>query len=175
MFAFAVRLRRKKQPEKEVVKKQATSNGVKVGGGFLLLFFGSLFIFFELVGKCHCSGDIIGYIMAITGSTLIIFFCIKDLIQTIQDEDIEESGDQDIVDNESIGSSDCNHGSDIYSDIGNCYDNFKPTLISRELSPINENVKLDNGKDVKIIPCLPKIHSRVLKTEYELPTVVVDT
>ena len=176
MFAFAVRLRRKKQPEKEVIKK-STSAGVYVGAGFLLLFFGSLFIFFELVGKCGCSGDYIGYGMVTFGSLMILFYCVKDLIQTIRDEDADEDHDPE-VDNESIVSSELNQdsskvGSNLEANI--LSDMCKPTLISREVSPVNENVKLENGNDIKIIPCLPRIPSKVLRTKYDLPTVVVDT
>ena len=177
MFAFAVRLRRKKQAEKEVVKK-STSVGVYVGTGFLLLLFGSLFIFLELVGKCGCSGDYVGYAMVTIGSTMVTYYCIKDLIQTIRDEDMDEGVEGTDGDNESIVSSELKYeqGDGTNSKGKNTmFDMYQPALISRDLSPVNEGVKLEVGKDIKIIPCLPRIPSRVLKTTYELPTVVVDT
>lgn len=182
MFAFAVRLRRgKNKPEKEVIKKpDSSSAGVYVGAGFLLLFFGSLFLFFELYGHCGCSGDIVGYIMVTIGTFLVTFYCIKDLIQTIKDElfddeNIPENVDEN--DNISVISavSDAKFFNNHLRDNNQFQDNLKPFLISRELDPINEEIKLDNIKDIRIIPCQSKISPKTLTYEYELPSVVVDT
>ncbi|KAI1304928.1 hypothetical protein HDE_01638 [Halotydeus destructor] len=166
MFAFAVRLRRKRAPAAEVKKKDQSSTKLVILG-VMCTFFGGIFFFFETVGKCSCKLDYIGGFMMTFGMVILTFKCIADLCHSLDDdeEDVED------METGSIASSYLSNkefGGEVYSI-------FKPVLISRELSPANSDLKLIGKQDIRVITCAGKINSKLLKEGYNLPAIVVDT
>lgn len=82
-------IRNRKRPDAQVeaeVENQSIIGKVVVASVAAVLF-GSIFLFFELYGKCGCSADVIGGFLLITGSLVLMLLCIKDLIDTVREED----------------------------------------------------------------------------------------
>lgn len=176
MFGFAVRLRRK-GPVKVVEKKSST--GAKlVAMGFLFTFFGAIFLFFEVVGKCHCKMDVIGGGMLSIGMFLLTTKCIADLCQSLMNSDDDsvdaETAADDLDDTYSTYSRDMTQSID--ANLNQIFSLYKPMLISKEVSPANCDVKLQGKEQMKVFKCAPKLNTRQLRENtYNLPAVVVDT
>lgn len=188
MFAFAVRLRRKDGAEKPPPPPDpVTSDSGKLFIlGFLLVFFGGIFLFFELYGKCHCKMDFIGYAMISLGSLLIGLKCVGGLVEGFR-EDRQERWDKEDLENGNQNNQNKAKGktrsnSQIVAAINlknnngeiGVFNLNRPIMISRELSPDNCDLQLIGKQTIRVINCHDKIDPSCLKLSYNLPAVVVD-
>lgn len=177
MFAYAVRLRRKR-PVKEA-RKETSFSGKVVAVGFMCTFFGSIFLFLELFGKCNCKLDVIGGSMLAFGLFVLTLKCLIDLCHDLwhdeEDAEVDVETAVDDVDTVSMYSQsmepdqvDCN--------LNETCSLHKPMLISREVSPVNSDIKLIGKEQFKVLPCVPKLNLKTIRESgYNLPAVVMDT
>lgn len=118
--------------------------------------------------------DIIGFTMVAIGILLVTTMCIKDFVTTLKEE-VAEDEDEDIdYDKESSDASSI----DMEREAERIANLYKPVLISRDLSPVNQDAKVPMGKDIRVISCNPKIHPHFIRVHhsgnYNLPAVEVD-
>lgn len=167
MFALFRRRRKNAQVVPEKVK-DPVSSAKYVGGAIGLLFFGCLFLFLELFGKCGCSVDIFGYFMVAVGMFTLMYQCVKDLLADIAIDE-EENGDDD--DRISTAETEINA---VPPETG--ADLFKAVLISHFVSPENEKVELKDGEVMKVVTVSAKLPQCVYKYHEatNLPSLVVE-
>lgn len=183
MFAFAVRLRRKNLPEEPVVVVDSNKSGKLAVFGVLSIFFGSIFLFFELYGKCSCKLDWVGYSMIGVGMIMVSVQCINGLIVDYRESNKEDGGNNDDqrstsdidemerkigLDSKSLGLNEKEMMFNIY----------RPVLLSRQLSPVNSELKLIGKQTIRVIKCNEKINSKLVMEANNyynnLPAVVID-
>lgn len=165
MFAFAVRLRRKKDSLPRRVKPEDSGGqGAKYFFlGVILMIFGGIFLIFESVGRCNCKMDFIGYVMLGTGFAISAVSCLRDCPIHEDDDQIEDDEREEQI--SPLSPDDLlrrasSQGTHL----------LKPTLLSREVSLANQHIRAKKNT-VVMIPCQTKINS---KSSYNLPSVSVD-
>lgn len=167
MFAFAVRLRRKKDslPRHVVKSEDSGGQGAKYFFlGVILMIFGGIFLTFESVGRCNCKMDFIGYVMIGTGFAFSAVSCLRDCPVHEDDDQIEDVEQEEQI--SPLSPDDLLRRASFQGT-----HLLKPTLLSREVSPANRHVR-PKKNTVVIIPCQTnKINS---KSSYNLPSVSVD-
>lgn len=166
MFALFRRRRKQAQVVPEKVR-DPVSSAKYVGGAFCLLFFGSLFLFLELFGKCGCSVDIFGYIMVAIGLFTLIYQCVKDILADIPSDEDENDDDGQSVAETEINTDPPETGADL----------FKAVRVSQFVSPENEKVELKEREEMKVLTISAKLPPNVHKY-YDtiiLPSLVVET
>ena len=166
MFALFRRRRKGAQVVPEKVR-DPVSSAKYVGGAFCLLFFGSLFLFLELFGKCGCSVDILGYVMVAVGVSTLIYQCIKDLLADIPSEEDENDDDGISCVETEINTAPPETGADL----------FKAVMVSQFVSPENEKVELKDRELMKVVTISAKLAPNVYKFHEttNLPSLVVET
>lgn len=166
MFALFRRRRKNAQVVPEKVK-DPVSSAKYVGGGFCLLFFGCLFLFLELFGKCACSVDIFGYVMVTVGVFTLIYQCVKDLLADIASEEEENDDDGISTAETEINAVPPETGADL----------FKAVMVSHFVSPENEKVELKDREVMKVVTISARIPQSVYKYHetMSLPSLVVET
>lgn len=87
MFGFLMNRRQRPEPDITVDEYQTTK---RVLMAFLAMFFGCLFLFLELYGKCGCSLDRFGYLFLTIGAIVLLFYCIKDILFGVVEDEEEE-------------------------------------------------------------------------------------
>lgn len=90
MQGLLIRKRRTPDAPVEAEVENQSLVGKVVVASVAAVLFGSIFLFFELYGKCGCSADVIGGLLLISGSLVLTVLCIKDLIETMREEDEAE-------------------------------------------------------------------------------------
>lgn len=166
MFALFRRRRKNAQVVPEKVR-DPVSSAKYVGGAFCLLFFGSIFLFLELFGKCGCSVDIFGYVMVTIGSFTLVYQCIKDLLADIpsDEDDIDDDGISTVETDINVAPPET--GADL----------FKAVRMSQFVSPENEKVELKDREVMKVVTISAKLSPNVYKYHetINLPCLVVET
>lgn len=169
MFALFRRRRKAAQVVPDQVR-DPVSSAKYVGGAFCLVFFGSLFLFLELFGKCGCSGDIFGYIMVSIGTFTLIYQCIKDLAADISSDEEDGNEDDDGLSTSTV-ETEINTAPETGADL------FRHVMVSQFLSPENEKVELKDREVVKVVTISAKLPPNVYKVHetINLPSRVVET
>lgn len=94
MQGYLIRNRRRaEEPEAEEIEDVNSATSKIVVASLAAVLFGSIFLFLELYGKCHCSAQVVGAFLLITGSLVLTVLCIKDLIMTMMTESAAEEFD----------------------------------------------------------------------------------
>ena len=190
MQGFLIKRRGHASAEESV---DGSSVGKQVAAAFAAVFFGSLFLFLELYGKCHCSLDLVGAGLLASGSAVLSYFCLKDLMLSgTEDEETQEEGDGDSSSSwpafvhssresgESraplLSTSTTPSATLIPDSNNNASDIFKPLLLSPEVSAENrETLQLPVGQEVAFLATEAPLDPRIRATRYNLPFVVVQT
>ena len=146
----------------------------KVLGALAAMFFGSIFLFLELVGKCKCSADIPGYALLVSGTTVVLYFCIQDVYYNCDEEedDIENraSIEEDYDKEKNNDEKSLTKQEDVTSS-NHLHDICQPLLTSKNVSSLDKDNKQQSGEEIRIIMCDHVADPSVTEDSYHFPTI----